>query len=184
MENLKAWAADMDSPLKRDFVFCYVWTMAKIMAEIACQDKADKVRMEGEMIARAMEGLDKGHYEGGLRSFNGWLFLTFKTVVRDVCFSLHRAKVFTLPLDEQIAEKSGAFKSNLPMQEDTVLLQELHEYLVSFEDDRISRLMHMLFVQDMTMVSACSTLGVSTTTGDKWRDGALAWLKENLYVSP
>ena len=92
ISNLSRWAANMDDKDTRDYVFLYVWTMARILADLAVEHEADKDLLEGELTARVMSMLDRGRYKEK-NNLMGWLFLQMATVIRDVSFELHRQNI-------------------------------------------------------------------------------------------
>lgn len=180
MENLKAWAADMDTKEKRDFIFVYVWCLARILAELACAERVDKEYMEAELMARIMESLDRGRYKG-TGSFMGWLFMQAVSVIRDVGFELYRQRVPTVRLIDEW-DKSVTVADESPKPDDERLKEEIRGWMDWFEEEEVSRLLNMLYVQEMTLKESASVLGVNVNTASAWHKAAVTALVEALYV--
>ena len=175
ISNLSRWAANMDDKDTRDYVFLYVWTMARILADLAVEHEADKDLLEGELTARVMSMLDRGRYKEK-NNLMGWLFLQMATVIRDVSFELHRQNI---PFVSMVSDHGTVDIEDIgTLPEESRFEEEIVEQVFALEDERLARVLQLIYLEDRSLVETADVIGVSTTTLSRLHENALSILQE------
>jgi hypothetical protein len=167
---------DPEDQHTRDFLFVYVWTLARMVASVSSRG-VNATHMEGELMARMMEALDRKRYKGK-GSFLGWLFLQAASIVRDVSAVHHKGNIITVPI-EGYARRHFDFEDEAaPDLLAVQLAEEARTLIYNLEDDDMVRLMHIVHIDGKSKAEASRILGISDQDASRIEAQALELLRD------